>query len=373
MASMNLPKVKLDNFESSNDSLVFTIKNINVSLINAIRRTVLSDIPCVVFRTMPYEKSMVNITKNTTRLNNEIIKQRLSCIPIYITDLSIPLEKYLVELDVKNDTNEIIYVTTKDFKIKDIESDKYLIDKEVHRIFPPNEITKEHILITRLRPQLSDDIHGETLTLNAKMTITNAKEDSGFNVVSTCSYEFLKDVPRIQTEWNKKEKELRENGLNDEEISFEKENWMLHDAKRIYLDDQFKFIIETIGVFDNKTLVSKSCDIINSKIQYIIDECDSETLKILDGETMMNSFNIILENEDYTIGKCIEYGLNELYYKQQQILTFVGFKKKHPHDTYSIINIAFKNDSLNKESVYPIIKLVCELIKDVFQDIKSQL
>lgn len=373
MASMNLPKVKLDNFEISNDFMTFTMKNINVSLVNALRRTILSEIPCVVFRTMPYEKSLVNISKNTTRLNNEIIKQRISCIPIHITDLSLPLEKYVVELDVKNDTNEIIYVTTKDFKIKDIESDKYLIDKEVHRIFPPNEITKEHILIARLRPQLSDDIQGETLTINAKMTISNAKEDSGFNVVSTCSYEFLKDVARIQSEWNKKEKELRNNGMNEEEISFEKDNWILHDAKRIYLEDQFKFIIETIGVFDNKTLINKSCDIINRKFQSIIDECDNQTLKILDGETLMKSFNIILENEDYTIGKCIEYGLYELYYKKQQLLTFVGFKKKHPHDTYSIINISFKDETLSKESIYPIIKLVCELVKEIFEDVKNQM
>ena len=121
----------------------FNAKNIDTSIINAIRRVVLSEIPCVVFRTMPYEKSMVEITKNTSRLNNEILKQRISCIPIHITDLSIPLDKYVVELDMKNDTNEMMYITTQHFKIKDVESDRYLIQKEVERIFPKNEITND--------------------------------------------------------------------------------------------------------------------------------------------------------------------------------------------------------------------------------------
>ena len=36
--------------------------------------------------TFPHEKNKANIEINTTRFNNEIIKQRLSCIPIHITD-----------------------------------------------------------------------------------------------------------------------------------------------------------------------------------------------------------------------------------------------------------------------------------------------
>ena len=65
--TMNLPEVKLDNFETDKDVLTFTAKKIDTSIINAIRRVVLSEIPCVVFRTMPYEKSMVDITKNSKK------------------------------------------------------------------------------------------------------------------------------------------------------------------------------------------------------------------------------------------------------------------------------------------------------------------
>jgi len=57
--------------------------------------------------------------------------------------------------------------------------------------------------------------------------------------------------------------------------------------------------------------------------------------------TLQNSFDIILENEDYTIGKVIEYFMLIKFW-ETQMLTFCGFKMLHPHDTYSIIRVAYK-------------------------------
>ena len=83
----------VEQFSEKANELTFTISGINVSLANAIRRTILSDIDIVVFRTSPYEKNDANIIINTSRLNNEIIKQRLSCIPICIDDIDFPSVK----------------------------------------------------------------------------------------------------------------------------------------------------------------------------------------------------------------------------------------------------------------------------------------
>lgn len=373
MAVMNIPVPKLDNFETSNDTLTFHIKNMNVSLVNSLRRVILSEIPTVVFRTMPYEKSLVNIEKNKTRLNNEIIKQRLSCIPIHITDLSIPIDKYIVELNVKNETNETQYVTTKDLRIKNIENDKYLTAGELARIFPENSITKEHIIISRLRPRLSDDIPGEELKLTAKMVISNAKEDSCFNVVSTCAYEFLRDVAKVQEEWGKKEKEYRTQGVSDADIMFERENFMIHDAKRHYTKDTYKFIIETIGVFDNKTILSKACDIMNDKLQSFIDASTSRSLIIHNAETLMKAYDIVLENEDYTLGKCIEYALHKMYFTDNKILDFVGFRKQHPHDEDSIIRVSFREEGTDKDAIHTLLKDCCETLQKVFTGFKEQL
>ena len=111
---------KIANLKEEDGKMTFTISNIDVSYINAIRRTILSDIPIVVFKTTPYEENNAVITVNTSRLNNEIVKQRLSCIPIHIDYLDTSkdsIENYLLELDVENKTDTTMIVTTKDFKI----------------------------------------------------------------------------------------------------------------------------------------------------------------------------------------------------------------------------------------------------------------
>ena len=67
----------IESFTDNDGTLKLTVSRINVSLTNAIRRTILSDIPTYCFRTLPHTENRVQITANTTRLNNEIIKQRM--------------------------------------------------------------------------------------------------------------------------------------------------------------------------------------------------------------------------------------------------------------------------------------------------------
>ena len=149
---------RIDNISESGDILSFTLSGVNVSLANALRRTILSDISTVVFKTTPYEENKATIHVNTSRFNNEIVKQRLSCIPIHITDSEIPLKNYLMEVSVENLTDTIIFVTTQDFKVKNVTTNEYLSEKDTRAIFPPNEQTGHYIDFVRLRPKISDAI-----------------------------------------------------------------------------------------------------------------------------------------------------------------------------------------------------------------------
>ena len=60
--------------------------------------------------------------------------------------------------------------------------------------------------------------------------------------------------------------------------------------------------------------------------------------------TIPNCFDITLFNESYTLGKVIEYILHETFYEESKVLTYVGFKKPHPHNNDSLLRIAFKDD-----------------------------
>ena len=70
-----------------------------------------------------------------------------------------------------------MYLTTRDFKIKNISTDTYLTDEAVEKIFPPNKFTKSYLLFSRLRPKISNDIPGETLHFTARFKEGIAKEN----------------------------------------------------------------------------------------------------------------------------------------------------------------------------------------------------
>ena len=327
------------------DSLTFTISNLNVSLANALRRTILSQIPIVVIRSRPYEKNDVTIHINTTRLNNEILKQRLSCIPIYIRDQlsEEELKEYEIVIDKKNTSDVIEFITTEDFKI--MHRGKELADDVVHKIFPPDTFTKDYILFARLRPKISNDLPGEELKLTAKLSIGNAQENSMFNVASTCSYRMTPDIPRQNDIWDEKASQLEKKGVTGEDIEFEKKNWFLDEGKRIYLKDSFDFILETLGIFSNTELIKIAIKILNKKLSVFKTQIENDTFPIKHHQgTTPNSFDLTLQNESYTLGKVLEFILYYDYFITDKTLSYVGFLKKHPHDDDSIIRMAFKED-----------------------------
>lgn len=363
--------ISIHNIEEDNGILNFQIRNCNVSIANAIRRTILTDIPTVIIRSSPYEKSDVQIFKNNTRLNNEILKHRLSCIPIHIQDLSLPLENYTLEIKAVNNTDSIMNITTKDFKIKNNETNNYLSDNEVHRIFPPNNITKDYILFTRLLPKISENIEAEHIHIEAKMTISTANEDSMFNVVSICSYSMDIDEIKQRESWTQKEKTLRKQGLNKDEIKLTKQNWLLLDGKRYIKKDTFNFTIESIGVFENSYLVKSACDVLKQKLQKIITLAQQQKINITPATTIQKAFDIKLENEGYTIGKALEYILYNNYYLNKNELAFVAFRKSHPHDEDSFIRLAFKDESKDKINIFGLLSDSCNILIDIFDNINS--
>ena len=337
---------RIDNVSSKDNTLTFRLHGVNVSLANAIRRTIISDIRQVIFKTTPYEQNRANIEINTSRLNNEILKQRLSCIPIHIKDMEMPLQNYIMELDVQNQTDTIMYVTTEHFKIKNITRNEYLSEKDTREIFPANSFTGYFIDFLVLRPKISDEIPGERIKMTCEFTIGTAKEDAMFNAVSTCSYGYTVDEGKLDEDIAKKQQEWKDAGKNKDEIEFETKNWRLLEGQRVTVKDSFDFIIESVGVFTNEELVLQSCDILIRRLNELSDLIDQDELSIEPSvNTMRNCYDITLENEDYTIGKLLEFMMYSKYYEDAKTLTFCGFKKMHPHDSNSIIRVAYADET----------------------------
>jgi DNA-directed RNA polymerase alpha subunit len=329
---------QLKSIQEEDGVLTFTVTGINTSIANALRRTMISDIPSVVFRTTPHQDNKAVFLVNTTRMNNEILKQRLSCIPIHITDLETPLGDYIVEVNVENRTETIQFVTTEDFKVKNIKTNTYLSEKTTREIFPAND-AGYFIDFARLRPQISEELPGEKLHLTCELSLGSPKENSMFNCVSTCAYGFTIDRAEFESQLEKEKKKWESAGMSKDAVEFEAKNWKLLEGQRIVLKDSFDFVVETVGVYENRDIVKKACAILIKKLS----EFDQHEVRIVPAQnTMAFSYDIVLENEDYTLGKVLECLMYTKFFEGLEILTFCGFKKMHPHDADSLIRVAYK-------------------------------
>lgn len=368
MATLDITPVVENSIQDKKGVLEFTIKNVNVSIVNGLRRTLLTNIASSVI-----DSKQSEFYTNTGRLHNEILKQRLDCIPVHIKDTSV-LSDLLLEVDMTNDTDMLMYLTTKDFKIKNISTDTYLTDEAVEKIFPPCKLTKSFVLFSRLRPKISNDIPGEKLHFTARFKEGTAKENGAYNVVSIAAYANTPDKSRQSEHWDEIEERLTEKGLNQKDIDYERKNWYTLGAKRIYLKDSFDFKCQSVGVYSNLELINLACDKIKEQLQDVHDKCSSQIYDInIRSTAMKNSADFILQGYDYTIGKIIEYVLHEEYYKKNEnLLSYIGFIKNHPHDDYSIIRFAFKEeDDFNKENIYNLVMYSCSKAQEIYDAIKE--
>ena len=354
----------------------FTLSNTNLSIANAIRRVILSEIPVFGFKETYNKKKMINIKENTSQFNNQILIQRLGCIPVHIDDIEKNVDNLLIELNVENTSDELMYVTTNDFTIKQLLEDDNiggeLSKKNVEKIFPCDSITKDYILFTRLKPKITQDILGEKIHLTAKLSKYTAYEDGRFNVVSICAYGYTPDPVKQQNEEDKYEMELKNKGMTEETIEYEMTNWRNHTSKRYHKENSFDFKIENIGIYTNEKLMQLACDIIINKIKKVIQDVKTTKIPIKsENIALENSFDITLKNEDYTLGKVLEYILHYKYYQDLNHLTYVGFIKPHPHDKDSLIRIAFKKQEVSKNDVYTTLLDTCDIAINIFETIKN--
>jgi DNA-directed RNA polymerase alpha subunit len=362
------PKVSAKR-EDDGNTLHFTLSGVNVSIANAIRRTILSDIETVVFKTSPYSENLANFITNTSRINNEILKQRLSCIPIYLKKEKIEnIDDYLLEVNVVNSTDDsIIYVTTKDFVIT--YKEERLDTREIFRPWISPDQEEHYIEFARLRPKISESIQGEKIHFTCKLSYGTSKDSAMYNCVSACSYGFTIDK---QTQEEKLKTKIEEWKKGEQNVDFETKNWLLLEGQRIVLENSFDFIVQTIGVFTNNEIVKKACENITMRLDTVLKSIELNDGLIIDSEnTMKNSFDVILENEDYTIGKVIEYMMYIKYFEGLKILTFCAFKKYHPHNTDSLIRIAYKEPT-SRENIIDNIRECVEESKEIFINIHKK-
>ena len=112
-----------------------------------------------------------------------------------------------------------------------------------------------------------------------------------------------------------------------------------------------------------------ACDILVKQLETI---SAGNGFAVKDNETTMeNSIDVLFENEDYAIGKMLEYMFYTNYYMNTETITYVSFYKSHPHNTESILRLSFKNKT-EKTAISYLLSNVCNECIEVFKNIRLQ-
>ena len=367
------------------------------SIVNALRRTILSDIPYVAFRVIRTNNDIV-VESNKTSLHNEFILDRISLIPLSINPETYYKNEYLFKLNIKNDSSNPIkqvksdsfnvYKMNDDIKgrnidIRELENYHLVSEKEKQEILNPFEYTyngknnKEYCIITELRSNnLSSELYGEEeLILYGTPSISTAKENAAWMCVSNSMQTFKIDPNRLKSVISEKKIIQKD---------FDEEEFIISEGERYYhLDDKlqpyyYNFSIEKVGYYDSKTIFIKGCEILIKRLKEFNDQFDLINspecrIKLLESDTIKGGQTIIVDGEDDTLGSIIQSHIVKNYIesdKEDSPIMFCGYKRIHPLEERIMFTIKMKTEDLKIIVVF--FKRVCLELDGIVSEILKE-
>jgi DNA-directed RNA polymerase alpha subunit len=381
------------NEKSDKKNLTFEINGndeygLNRTIVNAIRRTLLSSIETYAFRT-EYGKSDIVIEKNETSLHNEFILDRIGMIPLYIDPKLIENNpnKYLFVLNVKHDNSKpITLITAEDFDIYEIKKtvaespdyqngmitkidksnydmDKKVSDKIKSEIFRPYK-DKYYCLLHELKSTNSDK-NVQELVLYGSPSVSIAKEDARWQAVSCSTYSY-----KIDEEMCKKiieEKLSREELPEDEHEKFRKDLFLKEGQRYFHRDKNsepywYNFEIESQHFLSAKDLfirandiIIKSLEVFKDELQHILDDEEKKIIKFkyYNDDEKKSIVNMIVEMPavikinhiwhgfDDTLGSIIQTHISNHMINETSPLNVIGYKRTHPLEDKYLFTMSF--------------------------------
>ena len=349
-------------FIKKDNKIIFKVKDVDVSILNAIRRVILAEIENVAFEFKPFntgDEQKIQIITNTCPLHNEIIEQRLSMLPINLNVneiLDFDENNYKFVINKKNETNTLMNVTTDDIEIFDNNNKKY-DDKFTKRVFPKNKYSGDHILITKLKPNLINIKDGNEINIEMKATKDKAQNYSGFGYVSQCVYYNIVDEKKAEKELKKRLEQFEKdnNPTKEEKESFINDFNNLDRDRYFHKNDfdepnYFEYMIESECLTSPEYLFYKALTILDNKLQNVISKItdDSFTFEYVDNSK--NMYDIKIENEKHTLGNLIQALFYNIFIRKdnKEVIEYIGYNCPHPLDNNMLIKIKFKNDESNE-------------------------
>lgn len=192
----------------------FLVYDTKTNILNGIRRILFSQ-----YKTYAITQDTVNITKNTTFINNQNMQHRISMIPVN-TDMECKLY-----LRAKNDTSEMMTLYTKDLNVLEGTID-----------------FNKDIVLLQLTP-------GQEIEFECSTKLGCGNDCSIHRPVSTCYFKIIKQIS------------LRSDMNNIEEIrEFLRDEYELYENEKVYKNVENKTVIGLLHTIRSKKVFLKKLE-----------------------------------------------------------------------------------------------------------------
>ena len=390
----------ISKLKSDKGSLEFTLEGtdeygLDKSIANSLRRTLLSEIPCVAFRIDEEQTKDVVIETNNTSLHNEYLMHRLAMVPIYL-DPQTYEKQYLFYLNVKHDGSEPYkFVTTDDiaiYPLKDggmvgdeISLDNYdmkhpLSKSEHNKILRTFSFRgKDYpILLTELK---STNVAGQyqELVCYGVPSVSDGREHAAWKAVSDATYTFLENdelftkVANDKANQNKIIDDKERKAFIEELRVAEYERYFYRDVNnepnryKLKITSQHYNNSSELFVLANEVMISK----LETLKQHFINLVKGGSTSIVVEETKNeNNYLIQLMGQNDTIGNVLQSHIVNHYTEDDSLLSFCGYKKSHPLEEYVSLYIGYnpKNEAFSQSEEFKLNTLV-KFMDDVIEDL----
>ena len=335
----------------------FHMKDIDLSIVNCIRRVILSDIPNIAIRFDPYNEADhdVHISANTSPLHNEILSHRLSLIPIHMHPNEIrAFQKthYKFVIDKQNTTNDMLDVDTDDIQVFDFENNP-LPKERCRSIFPKDLITNDPILIAKLKPNIFGKEHGDELKLEAFATMGTAANNAAWSPVSLCSFYNDIDEDAADKAFKQKvtdisaKKPLTETDKKELRTRFDTLEKFKHFKKNRFGEPNlFVFTVESECAMTPDYLVFKAISILCDNIEALIRDLESENDEKVKLEPLGDAphmYQLSLFGQTHTMGNLLQAQFYNKFVRHDasKTLEYVGYICPHPLDKTILVKLKF--------------------------------
>ena len=265
-----------------------------------------------------------------------------------------------------NDSDDFLDVTSKDIKILD--KDNYEVkDIDINILFPPNVITDDHILITKLHPKNGTKIN--SVKLIATPSIGTTKKSITYSSVNLCTFFNIID-PTLEKEQLDKIKTDDNLTTNEKKSKIKQFNtidkFRLFSKNEFYEPNKFKFSLESESGLSPLYIFTKALQILIDKVDALL-EFNSDKIKISKSE-LNDIHNILIHEETHTIGNLLQSLIFNEYCRDKKKIKYIGYNVPHPLENDLLLKISLtKNDTdINdflKES-FSHVKLILQNILD---------